>query len=94
MSKVIAKKQALSAETWGELQAVSDILALAAFAADAKRTLRGIDEVRRAHKPTDTIIGEYVQASNNWGTHEDTLPAVLAYAQSRVEALLHNSTEE
>lgn len=89
MSKrTISKKQPLDSETWCELQNLSDIITLAAFAADARRTLEEIDEVKRWYPETNERINDRVTASNNWDTHHDTLPSVLAHVNNRLQRLL------
>jgi hypothetical protein len=93
MSRTTAKKQALSPQTWAELQSISDVLALAAFCTDAKRILEGIDEVCRIYPDIEQRIHKNVTAANNWTCHDDTLPAVLTHAQARLQDLLNNSTE-
>ena len=78
----------MPSEVWGELHSLKNIVALAAFAADARRTLEGIDEVRRWHPDTDTCINNRVAASRNWDTHEDVLSAVLVHVNDRLHDLL------
>lgn len=81
-------KQPMSSKAWAELASLRNIVALAAFAADARRTLEGIDEVRRRHPDTNEHINNRVTASNNWDTHEDVLPTVLAHVNDRLHDLL------
>lgn len=93
MSKRTTTKQAMPSEVWAELDNLKSIIALAAFASDARRTLEGIDEVKRWHPETDERIKARVAASCNWDTHENTLPAVLTHVTDRIQDLLNNSTE-
>lgn len=88
MSHTIVKRQHLSSEVWAELDNLKSIITLAAFAADARRTLEGIDEVKRWYPDTNERINDRVVASCNWGTHEDALPAVLAHVNDRLQSLL------
>jgi hypothetical protein len=88
------QKQRLSAEHWCELQNLNDIITLAAFAADARRTLDGIDEVKRWYPEVNERIKARVSASCNWDTHQDTLPNVLAHVNDRLQRLLNESEEE
>lgn len=85
---ITTTKQPLDSETWCELQNLNDIVNLCAFAADARRTLEGVSEVRRWHQNTDKLINDRVTASNNWDTHHDTLPNVLAHVNARLQDLL------
>ena len=94
MSKRTTKKQPLDSETWCELQNLNDIITLAAFAADARRTLDGIDEVKRWYPEVNERINARVTASCNWDTHQDTLPAVLTHVNDRLQRLLNESEEE
>ena len=87
MSKPVTK-QPMPPEVWGELHSLKNIVALAAFASDARRTLEGIDEVRRWHPDTDMCINNRVAASRNWDTHEDVLSTVLAHVNDRLHDLL------
>jgi hypothetical protein len=87
MSKSVTK-QPMSSEVWGELHSLKNIVALAAFAADARRTLEGIAEVRRWYPDINERINDRVTASNNWDVHEDTLSAVLAHVNDRLHDLL------
>ncbi|SEQ32593.1 hypothetical protein [Giesbergeria anulus] len=86
-------KKTLDAETWCELQNLNDIITLAAFAADARRTLEGIDEVRRWYPEVSERINARVVAPCNWDTHHDTLPNVLSHVNDRLQRLLNESEE-
>lgn len=85
---ITTTKQPLDSETWCELQNLNDIVNLCAFAADARRTLEGIDEVRHWHPEVGERINARVVASCNWDTHHDTLPNVLAHVNARLHSLL------
>lgn len=88
------QKQRLSAEHWCELQNISDIVNLCAFAADSRRILQGIDEVKLQHPEVSKRINAKMTAPCNWDTYCDTLPAVLAHVNDRLQRLLNESEEE
>ena len=85
--------QPMPSDLWHELYTIKNIVALAAFASDARRTLEGIDEVRRWHPDIDRSISDRVTASHNWDLHEDVLSTVLGHVNDRLGSLLEAGIE-
>lgn len=88
-----ATKQPLPCDLWHELYTLKNIVALATFASDARRTLEGINEVRQWNPDIDKAISDRVTASHNWDLHEDVLSTVLGHVNDRLGSLLEADPE-
>lgn len=92
-SPITPTKQAIPLGLWHELYTMKNIIALAAFASDARRTLEGIYEVRQWNPDIDKAISDRVTASHNWDLHEDVLSTVLTHVSNRLDSLLEADPE-
>ena len=58
---------------------LTEIVKLAAFAAEARRTLEGIDGALTYHRDMQQVIIDNVSHSNNWIEMQDASAEVLRY---------------
>lgn len=72
-----------------ELYQISQITALCAFAAEARRTLNEIDIVADRLPELGNTLSNLVESRNEWITHDDNLGLVLKEVSQRIEAVKH-----
>ena len=68
-----------------DITAMTNIVKLAQFAAEARRTLQGINDLGRLKPEVEAVISKHVEASHEWEMCEDVLGQVLNYAINRLE---------
>lgn len=62
-----------------KLYQLTEIVKLAAFSAEARRTLEGIENAKAFHPGMEKAIAGAVQSANNWLEMEDATGNVLVY---------------
>jgi hypothetical protein len=65
--------------------AMTNVLKLAQFAAEARRTLQGIDDLGRRNPEVATAISNRVESCNEWTQCEDVLCQVLGCTVNHLE---------
>jgi|GEM_PF-4683200 hypothetical protein len=73
----------LSAHT--EIVAMTNIVKLAQFATEARRTLQGINDLGRIKPEVEAANSRHVEASHEWEMCPDVVGQVLGYAITRLE---------
>ena len=68
-----------------KLYHLTEIVKLAAFSAEARRTLKGIDDATFWRSEMKGFIEDAVSASNNWLELDDATSNVLAYVAGQLE---------
>jgi hypothetical protein len=68
-----------------DMVAMTNIVKLAQFAAEARRVLQGVEDLGRQNPEVASAIGESVEAPREWQVCEDVLGQVLGYAVNRLE---------
>ncbi|MDB5745095.1 MAG: hypothetical protein JWR68_3410 [Polaromonas sp.] len=76
-----------------KLYNLTEIVKLAAFASEARRTLKGIDSVMKHHPEMRADVTSSVDTSNNWLVMEDTTSTVLSYMARELEAVNSDFTQ-
>ncbi len=69
------------------LHHINNVVRLAAFACEARRTLQGIEEVLRYEPTAQKAVADTVPASRNWTQFDDVVGDVLQQASTQIEAL-------
>jgi hypothetical protein len=64
---------------------MGEIVKLARFAAEARRTLDGISLVQQAYPEVDATIREHVDTAYEWDQCPDALGGVLGFASAEME---------
>jgi len=72
---------------------LTEIVKLAAFAAEARRTLSRIHEVADCHPHFKQIIADHVSAMGDWQEREDNLGGVLDNVVRQLEEVNSEFTE-
>ena len=70
-----------------KLYKLANIVKLAAFASEARRTLEGIDDALTYHKDAKETIHQNVQGCRTWAEMEDVTGDVLQEVARRLESL-------
>lgn len=76
-----------------KLYHLTEIVKLAAFSAEARRTLKGIDDATAWHPEMKGFIEDAVSASNNWLELEDAASNVLVYVAGQLEEIKLDFTQ-
>jgi hypothetical protein len=64
---------------------MTNIIKLARFAAEARRTLKKIDDLANINPEVEAAINKHVEAKNEWEMCPDVVGEVLGYAINRLE---------
>ena len=72
-----------------ELMEIENIIRLAAFAAEARRILNGMDSVMQHFPEVKQHINQMVDYSGMWSCHEETTASVLADVAHRLSKLVN-----
>lgn len=64
---------------------LTEIVKLAAFAAEARRTLSRIQEVSDCHPDFKQTMADHVSAMGDWAEREDVAGSVLSYVAEQLE---------
>ena len=75
------------------LYQLTEIVKLAAFSAEARRTLKGIDNAKSYRPEMEKVIEDAVTASNNWLQMEDATGNVLAYVARQLDEVNGDFTQ-
>lgn len=70
-----------------ELMEMRNVLVLAAFAAEARRVLDGIELAGQYRPELGQQLSELVEARRQWTMYDDTLPQVLSSMAERLESM-------
>jgi hypothetical protein len=65
----------------------TNVLKLARFAAEARRTLQGIEDLGRQNPEVASAIGESVEAPREWQVCEDVLGQVLGHTAHQLQTM-------
>ena len=68
-----------------KLNYLTEIVKLAAFSTEARRTLKGIDNAKAYRPEVEKVIAGAVQSSSNWLEMEDVTGNVLVYVARQLE---------
>lgn len=75
------------------LIALSSIIKLCAFSAEARRVLGDFDSAKSTNPEFNETVMRLIEASSDWAEHEDTLGLVLRNAAYEIDKL-QNVIEE
>jgi hypothetical protein len=76
-----------------KLHHLTKIVRLAAFAAESRRTLQGIENALTFRPEMQEVLAEVVPCINNWAEMEDAVGDVLCYAADQLEEVYSGFTE-
>ena len=76
-----------------KLYQLTEIVKLAAFSAEARRTLKGIENAKIYRPEIEKVIADAVTASNNWLEMEDATGNVLAYVARQLDEVNGDFTQ-
>ena len=76
-----------------KLYYLTEIVKLAAFSTEARRTLRGIENVKCWRPETEKFIEDAVASSNNWTEMEDATSNVLTYVARQLDEVNTDFTQ-
>lgn len=77
----------MSQPTSIELMEMRNVLVLAAFAAEARRVLDGIELADRVYPEVGEKLGQVIEARRQWTLYDDTLSQVLNSVAERLEGM-------
>ena len=71
--------------TPGTVYALRNVVMLAAFACEARRTLKELDMIAALVPELDATLSRLVENRGEWSTHEDTTANVLRYVADQLD---------
>ena len=71
--------------TPGTVYALRNVVMLAAFACEARRTLKELDMIAALVPELDATLSRLVDKRGEWATHEDTTANVLRYVADQLD---------
>lgn len=66
------------------LCALRSVIALCGFAAEARRTLTDIDQLKSINPDFEKSASHWIEAGSEWTTHDDTVGLVLNDAANQI----------
>ena len=66
---------------------IKNVVLLAAFACEARRTLKSTSNALQYHAEARSSVEELVRAPNNWGEFENVAGDVLQHVASQIDGL-------
>jgi hypothetical protein len=76
-----------------KLNNLTEIVKLAAFASEARRTLEGIDSIMKHSPEMRAVVNASVDTSSNWKAMEDVTGNVLSYVAQELDAVNRDFTQ-
>ena len=71
--------------TPGTVYALRNVVMLAAFACEARRTLKELDMIAALVPELDATLSRLVENRGEWATHEETTANVLRYVADQLD---------
>ena len=71
--------------TPGTVYALRNVVMLAAFASEARRTLKELDMIAALVPELDATLSRLVENRGEWATHEETTANVLRYVADQLD---------
>jgi len=72
---------------------LKNVVHLASFAAEARRTLEGIESATHYRPEMQSAISEHVEAANTWSCSKDVAGEVLDWVAKQMDSLNEEMTE-